>query len=176
MTIANLTGPSARAGSSIKATQGVENKPEGGKKTVDDVLAYLRELMPGWTISTTTADWSEGFRNIQIDREILQSMADDPGEMEKYKNLILDLDNTVPDLEKWAQDNPGKSLIFELSLDSKGNIINLSIIETLMGVEKRTSFDLPDGRSSWADLIREKLEALSQGQTEDAYGAKSWIA
>ena len=175
MAISNISGSSAQASSAVKTKQNVENKPAGGKKTVDDVLATLRELMPGWTISTTTADWGEGFRNIQIDREILQRMADDPREMEKYKNMILDFENSVSDLEKWAQENPGQSIIFELSLDDKGGINSLSVVRTLMGVESRTVFELPEDRSSWADLIRQKIDALQQSKVEDAFGSSSWI-
>jgi len=175
MTTTNISGASAQASSSVKAKQAIENKPAGGKKTVDDVLASLRSMMPGWTISTSTADWGEGFRNIQIDREILQRMADDPKEMEKYKAMILDLENTVSELEKWKQENPGQSIIFELSLDAKGGATSLSIVKTLMGVETRTALNLPDDKSSWADIIRQRLDALNQGQVEDAYGSKSWV-
>ena len=175
MAISNISGPSIQVGSPVKAKQTVENKPEGGKKTVDDVLASLRDLMPGWTIATSTTEWGEGFRNIQIDREILQRMADDPKEMEKYKSLILELKDAVPELEKWAQENPGQSLLFELSLNADGKVTSLSIVKTLLGAETRTTFDLPEERSSWAELIREKLDALNQGQVEDAYGSKSWI-
>ena len=175
MSMTNISGPSAQAGSAVNAKQAVNNKSEGGKKSVDDVLATLRELMPGWTISTSTADWGDGFRNLQIDREILQRMADDPKEMEKYKAMILDLENIVQDLEKFGQENPGQSMVFELSVDSKGNITSMSIVKTLMGVESRTVFDLPEESPLWANVIREKLDALSQGQVEDAFGTKSWV-
>ena len=171
----HISGYSAQAGSSIKAKQNVEKKTEGGKKSVDDVLASLREMMPGWTISTSTTDWGEGFRNIQIDRDILQRMADDPKEMEKYKSMILELEDTVPALEKWAQENPGQTLLFELSLNADGKVTSMSIVNTLLGVEKRTTFDLQDDAPSWAELIRQKLDALSHGQVEDANGSKSWI-
>ena len=176
MTMSNIGELSPSGVYSPRAKQSVENKPEGGKKTVDDVLASLREMMPGWTISTSTADWGEGFRNIQIDREILQEMADDPRAMEKYKSLILDLEKTAPELEKWGQENPGQSLELGILIDANGNISAMAVIKSLMGVEKRTIFDLPDDRSSWADIIREKLEALNLGQVEDEFGSRSWIA
>jgi hypothetical protein len=131
--------------------------------------------MPGWTISTSTADWGEGFRNIQIDREILQRMADDPKEMEKYKSLILDLENAASALEKWSQENPGQSIIFELSLDAKGELTSLSIVKTLMGTETRSVFELPEEKSSWIEFIKQKLETINQGKVEDAYGSKSWV-
>ena len=175
MTMANIGGIPPHASSNVKAKQAVENKPEGGKKTVNDVLASLREMMPGWTISTSSADWGEGFRNIQIDREILQRMADDPREMEKYKSMILDLENAVPELEKWEQENPGQSMIFELFLNSEGNMTSMSIVKTLLGVETRTTFDLSGEHLSWTELIRQKLEALNQGQVEDLTGTRSWI-
>ena len=174
MNTSNISGHSA-ATSSVKAKQAVNSKPEGGKKTADDVLNALREMMPGWTISTSTADWGEGFRNIQIDRDILQRMADDPKEFEKYKSIILGFEEMVPDLEKWGQENPGQSLVFQLSFDKAGNATSMSIVKTLLGVETKTTFDLPEDKSSWADIIREKIDALNKGQVEDAFGAKSWV-
>jgi len=175
MTTANIGGVPPHANPAVRTKQAVENKPEGGKKTVNDVLASLREMMPGWTISTSSADWGEGFRNIQIDREILQRMADDPREMEKYKSMILDLENAVPELEKWQQENPGQSLIFELFLDAEGKTTSLSIVKMLLGVETRTTFELSGDRLSWAELLSQKLEALNKGQVEDINGTRSWI-
>jgi hypothetical protein len=102
-------------------------------------------------------------------------MADDPKEMEKYKNLILDLENTVRTLEDWGKNNPGQSLIFELSLNANGEVTSLSIVKTLLGTETRTVFDLPEDRLSWSDIIRQRVEALNQGQVEDAFGSKSWV-
>ena len=175
MSISNISGTSTQASSPVKAKQNVENKPTGGKKSVDDVLASLRELMPGWTISTSTADWGEGFRNIQIDRDILQRMADDPKEFEKYKSMILDFENVVQDLEKWGQENPGQSIIFQLSLDSAGRATTLTIVRTLLGSETRTMFELPEDSKTWADIIRQRVEDLIKGQVEEVDGSKSWL-
>ena len=175
MSMTNISGSSTQASSSVSSKQPVNNKQEGGKKTADDVLASLRELMPGWTISTSTTDWGAGFRNIQIDRDILQRMADDPKEFEKYKSLIQGFESMVDDLEKWGQENPGQSIVFEISLDHKGGVTSMSIVKTLMGIETRTEFDLPEDRQSWADIIRSRVDALLQGQVEDASGAKSWV-
>ena len=175
MSISNISGSTTQANSPVKAKQNVENKSTGGKKSVDDVLASLRELMPGWTISTSTADWGEGFRNIQIDRDILQRMADDPKEFEKYKNMILDFENVVEDLEKWGQENPGQSIIFQLSLDSAGKATSLTIVKTLLGTETSSTFYLPEDSKTWADIIRQRVEAFTQGQIEEADGSKSWL-
>ena len=175
MSSSNISGPSVQANSPVKTGQAAETKNTGGKRTVDDVLATLRELMPGWTISTTTADWGEGFRNIQIDREILQRMADDPKEMEKYKAIILDLEKAASAMEKWEKENPGQSIIFELSLDENGEVTAMSIVKTLMGTETRSIFELPEDKSKLIEYIQQKLEALNQGQVEDNFGSKSWI-
>jgi len=175
MNTSNISGATASASSAVNTKHSVNNKSESGKKTVNDVLATLRELMPGWTISTSTADWGEGFRNIQIDRDILQRMADDPKEMEKYKNMILGFEKMVPELEKWGQENPGQSLIFQLSFDKDGNATSMSIVKILLGVETKTTFDLPEDKLSWTDIIRQKIDALNQGKVEDAYGSKSWV-
>jgi len=171
----NISGSPVPASSQVNSKQPVSNKNEGGKKSVDDVLATLREMMPGWTISTSTTDWGAGFRNIQIDRDILQRMADDPKEMEKYKALILGFEDMVEDLEKWGRENPGQSIVFEISLDDKGGATSMSVVKTLMGIETRTEFELPEDRLTWADFIRQRVDALLQGQVEDASGAKSWV-
>jgi len=175
MSSSNISGPSTGASSAIKTMQAAETKSAGGKKTVDDVLATLRELMPGWTISTTTADWGEGFRNIQIDRDILERMANDPKEMEKYKNIILDLEKAASALEKWEKENPGQSLVFELSLNDNGEVTAMSIVKTLLGSETRTTFEIPKDMSPLIEYIQQKIEAFSQGQVEDGLGSKSWI-
>jgi len=175
MSTSNISGPSNPASSNVKSGHKIESKPASGKKSVDDVLATLREMMPGWTISTSTSDWGEGFRNIQIDRDILQRMADDPKEMEKYVNLIKSFEEKVPELEKWAQDNPGQSLVFQFSVNSNGDITSMSIMKTLLGVETRTVFDLPEDKSLWSDLIQQKLNELIQGQVDETTGSKSWI-
>ena len=175
MTIGNVGGVSPTT-NAFKSRQVSDTKQDGGRKTVDDVLTSLREMMPGWTISTSTADWGEGCRNIQIDREILQEMGDDPKAMEKYSNMIRGFEDTVPALEQWEKDYPGQSIELGISMDSKGNVTALAAIKTLMGIEKSTTFGLPSDQASWAGIIREKLDALSNGQVEDAYGSKSWIA
>ena len=175
MSMTNISGSQTQASSSVNSKQPVSSKSDGGKKSVDDVLAALREMMPGWTISTSTTDWGEGFRNIQIDREILQRMADDPKEMEKYKSLIMGFESMVEDLEKWGSENPGQSLVFSISLDSNGNVNSMSIVKTLLGVETRTEFDLPEERSSWADFIRQRVDDFLQGKVEEPGGSKSWV-
>ena len=176
MTTANLSGLPATGSSAVKTGQITSHKTGGGRKSADDVLAYLRELMPGWTITTSSADWGEGFRNIEIDRDILQRMADDPAEMEKYKNLLLSFEDTVTELEKWGQENPGHSIILGFAVDAEGNTSATAVIKTLMGTETSTAFSLSGDRSTWADIIRERLEALDQGKVEDAFGSKSWMA
>jgi hypothetical protein len=96
--------------------------------------------------------------------------------MEKYKAIILDLENVVTDLEKWGQENPGKTIELGFTIDAHGNTTALAVVRTLMGAEMRTTFDLPSDRMTWAEIIRERVENLSQGKVEDADGAKSWIA
>ena len=173
MSMTNVSGSPAQASSSVNSKQPVKN--DGGKKSVDDVLAALRDMMPGWTISTSSADWGEGFRNIQIDPAILERMANDPKEFEKYKSLIQGFESMVEDLEKWGSENPGQSIVFEISLSNKDGVTSMSIVKTLMGIEARTEFDLPEDKISWVDFIRQRVDALLQGKVEDADGSKSWV-
>ena len=175
MSIVDLGGLSVSESAYRRARQIVESKPEGGRKSANDVLASLRQMMPGWNISTSSSNWGEGFRNIEIDSGILNRMAEDPETMIRYKALILDLEDTVPALEAWAQQNEGPPLNFGITIDANGNSRALAIVKTLMGSEMRTTFDLPNDRPSWAALISQKLEALIQGQAEDVDGSRSWL-
>jgi hypothetical protein len=145
--------------------------------STNDVLESLRQMMPGWTISTSSNDWGEGFRNIEICHDILREMAEDPSAMKKYKALLLDFEDAVPALEEWSLQNEGQSIQFGISVDSAGNISSLAVIRTLMGAETRTVFDLPDNQSSWAETITQKLAALLNGNNaEGAESSVSWIA
>ena len=133
------------------------------KKTADDVLASLREMMPGWTISTTTSDWGEGFKNIQIDREILDRMANDPAEMKRVSSMIQGFESAVPELEKWQEQNPGQSLVLSLMLDEHGNTTGTATIKTLLGAESNTTFD--PSEPSWLENLMKQLNTPVQGQS-----------
>lgn len=174
MSVINLGGLAVTENSYRKARQLVEDRQGGGRKTANDVLASLREMKPGWTISTSSNDWGEGFRNIEISSNTLNRMANDPEMMIRYKAMILDLEEVVPELEEWKAENPGQSFEFGLAFGANGETQAQAIVRTLMGGQIRTTFELPDDRPSWADLIEQKLESLRQGQTEDAYGETSW--
>jgi len=159
-----------------RAREIVENKPQGVKKSADEVLESLRKMMPGWTISTTSADWTAGVRNIEIDRDVLERMAEDPEAMVRIKALILDLEEAVPVLEEWKRENKGQSLTFGFDLAANGQVQAIALLRTLWGEEVRTTFDLPAERNTWSAIIQDKLNALSQGQVENVEGQRSWLA
>jgi hypothetical protein len=174
LSIVNLGGLSVTENSYRRARNIVENRTEGGRQSANDVLASLRQMMPGWNISTSSSNWGEGFRNIEIDSATLNRMAEDPEEMIRYKALILDLEDAVPVLEEWAQQNEGQSLEFGIFLDENGARA-VGIMRALLGGEMRTYFELPNDRPAWPEIIRQKLEALREGQAQDADGTRSWL-
>lgn len=178
MSVVNLGGLTVTEGSYKKARGIVEKKPEGSRKSTNDVLNSLRTMMPGWNITTEVSHWGEGSRNIQIDESILERMAEDPEAMVKFKALILDLEDAVPALEEWAEQNPGQNLDLTIRVDANGTAMAEALVRGLMSGDQRTTFQLPtEGtQSSWSELITKKLEALGQGQVEDAEGSKSWLA
>jgi len=176
MSIGNVSGASAAASSVAKASHTNESRQAGGRKTAQDVLASLREMMPGWTISTSTSDWGEGVRNIQIDQDILERMANDPREMERVKSLIREFESAASELEQWKQQNPGQSFEIGISLDTDGNARALIALKTLMGDERSTAFDLPNDRTTWADFMRQTLDALNQGKIGDVSESRNWTA
>jgi hypothetical protein len=174
--MANVSGIFNPGSSLGKVAKAAPNKPEGGIKTAGDVLAYLREMMPGWTITTRASEWGEGVRNIEIDERILQKMADDPEAMVKFKALILDLEEAVPALEEWAAENEGKSLEFGFHIAANGQIQAIGIMRALLGGPPvRTVFELPEDKNTWLGFIQQKLDALAQGRVEDAEGNRSWV-
>ena len=175
MSVVNIAGLSVSESSYRRARQIVESKPEGGKRTAESVLASIRQMKPGWTIETDSSNWCDGVRNLEISTSILERMAEDPEAMIRYKALILDLEELVPTLEEWAQNNEGKTLEFGITLDAEGTRA-MAIVRTLMGGEMRSEFELPSDGSSWVDLIRQKINAMNEGQVENADGERSWLA
>jgi len=158
-----------------RAREIVNNKPEG-RKTAQDVLESLRKMMPGWTIVTDASQWTAGVRNIEIDQDVLERMAEDPEAMVKFKALILDLEDVVPAIEEWKKENPGTALRFKFDISEDGNLRAIATLLTSLGQEVTSRFDLYEHQGTWAGIIERKLEALTQGQVEDAEGNRSWMA
>jgi len=167
-----------------RAREIVNNRPQGTRKSTDEVLESLRKMMPGWTISTSKADWTEGVRNIEIDYRVLERMAEDPDTMVKFKALIMDLEDAVPDMEQWTEENPGYSMTFGFEMAQNGALRAIAIVEALMGGPQiRTVFDLPRNEGSqaesnqgtWASMISQQLAALAEGRVYDEDGNRSWV-
>ena len=157
-----------------RAREIVRNKPEG-RKTAQEVLASLREMMPGWTIVTDSADWSKGVRNIEIDYDVLERMAEDPETMVKFKALIMDLEEAVPALEAWKEEHPEASLKFHFDINQQGQLQAVAMLRTLLGEEVENRFDLYEHHGTWAGMITRTLDALAQNQVTDADGNRSWV-
>ena len=175
MATIQLGGLTVTKNSYQRARKLVEARTEGGKKSNTDVLNALRYMMPGWNISTSCKNWGEGLRNIEIDDETLRRMAEDPEEMIKFKALILDLEEKVPELEAWKAET-GKSFEFGLMFNENGECRALGLFRTLLGNNIKTTFELSENQSTWGDLIREKMEAMLEGKkVEEADGSNSWI-
>lgn len=176
MSMVNLGRITVSENSLNRARNIVRDKTaEGGKKTAQSVLSSLQQMMPGWNITTNYREWGEGFRNIEIDENMLTNMANDPDVMIKYKALILDLEDAVPELEEWAQHNDVEAMKFGISIDVDGGIRAMGLMRTLLGEEVNTTFDLPTDRLTWSDIIRQKLDAFNAGQVQSADGSRSWV-
>ena len=180
MSIINLVGLSVTESSYRRARQIVENKPEVEERTAEDVLASLREMMPGWNITTCASQWGPGGRNVEISQSILQRMSEDPDAMVRYKALLLDLDEAAPAIEEWQQQNPGKLLELDLIMDD-GGVRAMAIVRTLMGEEvSRSTFELPDDRPTWAELFRQKIDSIEEAGRDNsappADESRSWLS
>jgi len=175
MSIMNLSGLSVTESSYRRARQIVDERPSGTRKSGSEVLASLRQMMPGWTITTSASQWGNGARNIEISERTLERMGEDPEAMVRYKALILDLDDAVPAIEEWKRENPGRYFEFGLMFDNdtvRGN----GMVRTLLGGEAQETFDLTSTDVSlWANLIRQKLDSLAVGQVTDTEGTRSWL-
>ena len=161
-----------------RAREIVSNKPEG-RKTTQGVLESLRKMMPGWTIVTDSSEWAKGVRNIEIDYDILQRMAEDPETMVKFKALIMDLEEAVPALEEWKRENPGTELTFKFDIAQNGYLQAVALLRVLLGdetTEISNTFNLYDHHKTWGGMITRKLDSLAQNQVVDSEGNRSWMA
>ena len=174
MSINNVSGASANSHANARKV-GANSNQQSGRKTANDVLATLREMKPGWTISTCCSDWGAGARNIQIDVDVLERMANDPREMRRVKALMQEFEGAVSGIEDWKAQNPGQFLEIGVSLAAGGNARALAAIKTLMGEGRSIEFDLPNG-ASWMEIILQNLEALNQNEGDAANQSKCWNA
>jgi len=174
MAMVNLNGLSVTESSYRRARQIADERPNA-RKSASEVLDSLRQMMPGWNITTSASDWGEGARNIEISQRTLELMARDPEAFVRYKALVLDLEDAVPALEEWKTQNPGKHLEFGLMFEND-TFRGKGIVRTLIGGETESTFELPSQKSLWAELITQKLNALADGQTESPDGSRSWSA
>jgi len=174
MSIVNVGNMAVSQASYNRARQLVNKRDTNTPKRASDVLAALQNMMPGWNISTSSSNWGEGFRNIEIDTATLTRMANDPEAMVRYKALILDLEPLVPELEAWAEQHPDMSLDFGLQMALDGSLRAVATVRTLLGGETSARFDLTGDAPSWQSLIMQKLDALAQGETTNAQGGRSW--
>ena len=153
----------------------VNNKPEG-RKTAQGVLESLRKMMPGWTIVTDSSQWTAGVRNIEIDYDVLERMAEDPEAMVKFKALILDLEDVAPTIEAWKAEHPDTTLRFKFDIGQDGNLWAIATLLTSLDQEVTNRFELYEHQTTWAGIIERTLDALAQSQVTDAEGNRSWMA
>jgi len=129
-------------------------------KTTQDILAYLREMMPGWVIAYEHGGWAPGFRNLKIEYELLQLMAECPEVKEKVKAIILGFEYLVPKLEEWERQNRERMLSVSITRDADGNFMGLVSIMSSSGEESSLPFELSEDWRQWYYIMIEKLEAL----------------
>ena len=180
MSTVNLSRFTVNEHSYRRAREIVNNKTQnnttGARKTANDVLSSIREMKPGWNVGTTTANWGEGVRNLQISQSVLQRMADDPEAMVEFKAFILDLEYVAQEMEAWQEENPGYSLQVNFNLAEQQTLQATMTIRTLLGAETRSNMELSGERTTWADTINEKLNQMREGRSEEADGSRSWQA
>ena len=159
-----------------KKTGYVINEKLHGKMTADDVLQSLRDMMPGWTITTDSKDWAEGTRNIEISQATLNKMAKNPKAMEKYKNLILNLKEVAPKMDEWTKEN-GKAFDLNIGFDSNGNTTASLLLKAMSGAESKAVLTLPnDNPSGWCDLIVQELNKMTLNMLNNPNSKRSWLA
>jgi len=153
------------------------SRPSTGEgKTANDVLNILRDIKPGWVVNTHGGNWQAGSRNLQIGQGILEKMANDPDAFFEYKAFILDLEYAAEEIEAWMAENPDAPLEFSFNLALEEGAKAVATIRTLLGGITQTTFEFSSDRLSWSDMIREKLDALKEGRTEEPDGSKSWAS
>ncbi|MCL2249429.1 MAG: hypothetical protein FWC13_09170 [Oscillospiraceae bacterium] len=136
-------------------------------KTTQDILAYLREMMPGWVIAYEDGGWAPGFRNLKIEYELLQLMAECPEIKKKVKEIIRGFEYLVPKLEEWHAQNQERMLNISITRDANGNFMGLVSIGDSDGLP----FELSEDWRQWYYIMIEKLEALRQNDNSEDVAA-----
>jgi len=148
-------------------TSATEPEVPEAVKTTQDILAYLREMMPGWVIAYEHGGWAPGFRNLKIEYELLQLMVECPEIKEKVKEIIRGFEYLVPKLEEWERQNRETALSISIMRDVDGNFMGL----VTMGDESSLPFELSEDWRQWYYIMIEKLEALRLSKKSEEVAA-----
>lgn len=178
MSVVQLAGITVTESAYKRARAIAENNENSGRRTAASVLESIRAMKPGWNVyDNENGNWGEGFRNIEIAPSVLRRMAENDDALIRYKALILDLEEVLPTLQEWAEENEGLTLEFGVNLNANGETTAQAVVRTLMGGEMRSTFELPGQQSTWAELIRMKLDAINESRNQhEEEGSGSWLA
>ena len=174
MGVINVAGTQVSQASYKKARSIAANKDENRSK--QSVLASIRQMMPGWNVSTNPAELrGNGMRNLEIAPDVLERMAEDPEELVRFKAIILDLEDVVQELEEHVAENPSLAeMVLQIIIDADGNMTARGTARTQDGVQRSREFDLSDrDLPSWAELMRKHLEDLRERNSEED-GTSNW--
>ena len=169
--VANATSqaaPTPPPSSTTSSSNVSSTSQASGQMTTSDVLDKLRGMMPGWVIN---GDWQSGFRNIQIDQSVLERMASDPAEFDRVMEIIRGFEELVPELEKWAEQNPGKSLLLSFNTDEDGATSLIARMRDLTGNVRSATVGAGD-IAAWRENLQQILESFSR-ETEEPENANN---
>ena len=158
----NINGSWVTQASYQRARSLVKEREEGGRNSGNNVLASLRQAMPGWNISTNMQPFSgTGIQNIAIHPSMLRKAANDPDEMVRLKALVMDSEKANSSLGAWARQSGSQVISNGFIIDADGNTKSWGKSISRTGPERRSILDLPqNNRPSWAELMRKHLDSL----------------
>ena len=178
MSVVNISG-TAVSQASYKKARGLaaDKKESGATKSASSVMESIRQMMPGWNVSTNPAELrGNGMRNLEIAPSVLERMAEDPEELVRFKAIILDLEQVVQELEhSFTDENDVNKLILQIIVDADGNISARGAARTSDGAIRRREFDMSErDLPSWAELLRKHMDDMRSGNEEED-GTRSWL-
>jgi hypothetical protein len=153
MNMVQINGQNHSKASYLRARQIVNNKPEGSIVTKNDVLASIKNIMPGWNVSAVAAPFQgNGPFNIAIHPDVLQRAANDPEALVELKTRVLDTFKFAAPLPAGAE---ARGVVIGADGGGRGWIRGKSG----NGETQRAVTDLPRNRpEDWTEILLKKLE------------------
>ncbi|MCL2217836.1 MAG: hypothetical protein FWB91_12585 [Defluviitaleaceae bacterium] len=185
MDVANINGSVVSQSAYQQARASVANM-QSGNLNANGVLSAIQQFTSGVNLSTSMAPFTGGGMNLGIHPEMLRRAGSDPEEMVRLKALVIDhveaMRGSIQSFASQGIEVIAQGARIHEDGTSSGWLITRTPDLREQRRERRAEFELPeDDRPSWAELMRQRLEAIIQDEEnqprnlEDENATRSWI-